>query len=70
MNIARTRLSSNIFVQHRHYFAKLANDAVLRLKGNIDSHAMQIIKNWDAVKMIHTKMKGFCQIKRLVQIRM
>ena len=32
MNIARTTLSSKILVQHRDLFAKLAVDAVLRLK--------------------------------------
>ena len=32
MNIARTTLSSKILVQQRDYFAKLAVDAVLRLK--------------------------------------
>ena len=32
MNIARTTLSSKILVHHRDYFARLAVDAVLRLK--------------------------------------
>lgn len=33
MNIARTTLSSKILSQHKEHFAKLAVDAVLRLKG-------------------------------------
>jgi len=43
LNIARTTLSSKILTQHKDHFAKLAVDAVLRLKGtNLD--AIQIIK--------------------------
>ena len=33
MNIARTTLSSKLLTQHRDFFAKMAVDAVLRLKG-------------------------------------
>lgn len=44
MNIARTTLSSKILVQHRDHFAKLAVEAVLRLKKNADLNAIQIIK--------------------------
>lgn len=36
MNIARTTLSSKILSQHKEHFAKLAVDAVLRLKGSGD----------------------------------
>jgi T-complex protein 1 subunit beta len=43
MNIARTTLSSKILVQHRDHFAKLAVEAVLRLKSG-DLNAIQIIK--------------------------
>ena len=32
LNLARTTLSSKILVQHRDHFAKLAVDAILRLK--------------------------------------
>lgn len=44
MNIARTTLSSKILSQHKDFFAKMAVDAVLRLKksGNLD--AIQIIR--------------------------
>jgi T-complex protein 1 subunit beta len=44
MNIARTTLSSKILTQHRDYFAKLAVDAVLRLKGSGNLDAIQIMK--------------------------
>ncbi|KAJ4450879.1 hypothetical protein ANN_02311 [Periplaneta americana] len=44
MNIARTTLSSKILSQHKEYFAKLAVDAVLRLKGSGNLSAIQIIK--------------------------
>lgn len=40
LNIARTTLSSKILVQHRDHFAKLAVDAVLRLKVSIISSHM------------------------------
>ena len=44
MNIARTTLSSKILSAHKDFFAKMAVDAVMRLKksGNLD--AIQIIK--------------------------
>uniref|UniRef100_A0A1B0FGM9 T-complex protein 1 subunit beta n=1 Tax=Glossina morsitans morsitans TaxID=37546 RepID=A0A1B0FGM9_GLOMM len=44
LNISRTTLSSKILHQHKDFFAKLAVDAVLRLKGSGDLHALQIIK--------------------------
>ncbi|XP_057326896.1 T-complex protein 1 subunit beta [Microplitis mediator] len=44
MNIARTTLSSKILAQHKEHFAKLAVDAVLRLKGSGNLSAIQIIK--------------------------
>ncbi|KAK0079187.1 hypothetical protein PV325_002894 [Microctonus aethiopoides] len=44
MNIARTTLSSKILSQHKELFAKLAVDAVLRLKGSGNLAAIQIIK--------------------------
>merc|ERR1711988_641292 len=44
MNIARTTLSSRILSQHKDFFAKLAVDAVLRLKGSGNLDAIQIIK--------------------------
>lgn len=44
LNIARTTLSSKILSQHKEYFAKLAVDAVLRLKGSGELTAIQLIK--------------------------
>lgn len=43
-NIARTTLSSKVLSQDKNYFANLAVDAVLRLKGSIDLEHIQIIK--------------------------
>jgi len=44
INIARTTLSSKILAAHKDHFAKLAVDAVLRLKGSTDLSSIQIIK--------------------------
>ncbi|KAF9530967.1 t-complex protein 1 [Crepidotus variabilis] len=43
-NIARTTLSSKVLSQDKEYFANLAVDAVMRLKGSIDLEHIQIIK--------------------------
>lgn len=43
-NIARTTLSSKVLAQDKDYFANLAVDAVLRLKGSTDLEHVQIIK--------------------------
>ena len=43
-NIARTTLSSKVLSQDKDYFANLAVDAVLRLKGSVDLEHIQIIK--------------------------
>ncbi|KDQ65151.1 hypothetical protein JAAARDRAFT_188398 [Jaapia argillacea MUCL 33604] len=43
-NIARTTLSSKVLSQDKDYFANLAVDAVLRLKGSTDLDHIQIIK--------------------------
>lgn len=42
--IARTTLSSKVLSQDRAHFAKLATDAVLRMKGSTDLTHIQIIK--------------------------
>ncbi|KAF4553905.1 TCP-1/cpn60 chaperonin-like protein 1 [Elsinoe fawcettii] len=42
--IARTTLSSKVLSQDRQYFAELAVDAVLRMKGSTDLTHIQIIK--------------------------
>ncbi|XP_065335561.1 T-complex protein 1 subunit beta-like [Cloeon dipterum] len=44
LNIARTTLSSKILSQNKEYFANLAVEAVLRLKGSGDLSAIQVIK--------------------------
>ena len=43
-NIARTTLSSKVLAQDKDYFANLAVDAVLRMKGSTDLEHIQIIK--------------------------
>ncbi|QRW01738.1 TCP-1/cpn60 chaperonin family (T-complex protein 1) [Ceratobasidium sp. AG-Ba] len=43
-NIARTTLSSKVLSQDKDYFANLAVDAVLRLRGSTDLEHIQIIK--------------------------
>jgi len=44
LNIARTTLSSKVLSTDKDYFAKLAVDAVLRLKGSTNLDSIQIIK--------------------------
>ncbi|CED84791.1 t-complex protein beta subunit (tcp-1-beta) [Phaffia rhodozyma] len=44
VNIARTTLSSKVLSENKDYFANLAVDAVLRLKGSTDLDHIQIIK--------------------------
>lgn len=44
INIARTTLSSKVLAADKDYFANLAVDAVLRLKGSTDLDHIQIIK--------------------------
>jgi len=44
VNIARTTLSSKVLAADKDYFANLAVDAVLRLKGSTDLDHIQIIK--------------------------
>lgn len=44
MNIAETTLSSKLLTHHKEHFAKLAVDAVLRLKGSGNLEAIHVIK--------------------------
>lgn len=44
IHIAKTTLSSKILSQDKDYFANLATDAILRLKGSTDLEHIQIIK--------------------------
>lgn len=48
LNIARTTLSSKLLTQYKDYFAQLAVDAVLRLRGSGNLEAIQIIKKLGA----------------------
>lgn len=50
MNIARTTLSSKILSQHKEHFAKLAVDAVLRLKGSGDLQVKYFHNSFDNSK--------------------
>merc|ERR1719295_1686076 len=74
MNIARTTISSKILSQHKDFFANLAVDAVLRLKGSGNLDAIQIIKIGggrldesflDAEGFILKKQPGVRQPKRV-----
>ena len=44
MNIARTTLSSKILTHDKDHFAKLAVDAILRLKGSGNLEMIQLIE--------------------------
>lgn len=44
LNIARTTLSSKLLTQDKEHFARLAVEAVLRLKGSTNLDYIQIIK--------------------------
>lgn len=44
LNIARTTLSSKLLTHHKDHFARLAVDAVMRLKGSGNLEAIHVIK--------------------------
>lgn len=47
LRVARTTLSSKLLTHHKEHFAKLAVDAVLRLKGSGNLDAIQVgITKW------------------------
>jgi T-complex protein 1 subunit beta len=64
MNIARTTLSSKILSQHKDFFAKMAVDAVMRLKksGNLD--AIQVIKKLGSTLSDSFLSEGFLLDKK------
>jgi len=64
MNIARTTLSSKILSQHKDFFAQLAVDAVLRLKGSGNLEAIQIIKKLGGTLTDSFLDEGFLLDKR------
>ncbi|KAF0532953.1 T-complex protein 1 subunit beta [Gigaspora margarita] len=63
INIARTTLSSKVLSQDKDYFANLAVDAVLRLKGSTNLEHIQIIKKVGG--FILDKKIGVNQPKRI-----
>ncbi|KJH44637.1 T-complex protein 1, beta subunit [Dictyocaulus viviparus] len=69
LKIARTTLGSKILNQHKEHFAKLAVDAVLRLKGSGNLDAIQIIKklggSMDESYLDNEKLPGIYQPKRM-----
>ncbi len=73
LNIARTTLSSKILSQAREHFAKIAVDAVLRLKGSTNLDHIQIIKksggsladSWLEEGFVLEKKLGVGQPKRI-----
>ncbi|GIQ83888.1 T-complex protein 1, beta subunit, partial [Kipferlia bialata] len=67
MNIARTTLSSKILVHSREFFANLAVDAVLRLKGSTDLSHIQIIKKSGGTLKDSFLSDGFLLDKPIVQ---
>ncbi len=60
MNIARTTLSSKLLTQHKNHFAKLAVQAVLRLKGSGNLEAIQIIKKLGGEMSDSYLEEGWC----------
>lgn len=65
MNIARTTLSSKVLSQDKEYFAKLAVDAVLRLKGSTNLDNINIIKI-SGGKLVDSYLdEGFILAKRI-----
>lgn len=65
LNIARTTLSSKILSQHKEHFAKLAVDAVLRLKGSGNLEAIQIIKKQGGTLLDSFLDEGFLLDKKV-----
>ncbi|KAL5497065.1 hypothetical protein EMCRGX_G013461 [Ephydatia muelleri] len=65
MNIARTTLSSKLLTQHKDHFARLAVEAVLRLKGSGDLQAIQIIKKLGGNMLNSYLDEGFLLEKKI-----
>ncbi|KAF7248434.1 hypothetical protein EG68_09843 [Paragonimus skrjabini miyazakii] len=64
LNIARTTLSSKLLYQHKEHFAKLAVDAVMRLKGSGNLDAIQIIQKLGGTMTDSYLDEGFLLDKR------
>jgi len=65
MNIARTTLSSKILGQHKEHFAKLAVEAVMRLKGSGNLSAIQILKKQGGTLIESFLDEGFILDKKI-----
>ncbi|KAI8923390.1 chaperonin Cpn60/TCP-1 family [Entophlyctis helioformis] len=65
INIAKTTLSSKVLSQDKEYFAKLAVDAVLRLKGSTNLDHIQIIKKPGGRLMDSYLDEGFILDKKI-----
>lgn len=65
LNIARTTLSSKVLAQDKDYFANLAVDAVLRLKGSTNLENIQIIKKLGGKLTDSYLDEGFILDKRI-----
>lgn len=65
MNIARTTLSSKVLNQERDHFARLAVDAVLRLKGSTSLDSIHIIKKQGGSLADSFLEEGFILEKRI-----
>ncbi|TPX62190.1 hypothetical protein PhCBS80983_g00650 [Powellomyces hirtus] len=64
-NIARTTLSSKVLSQDKEYFANLAVDAVLRLKGSTNLDNIQIIKKPGGKLLDSHLSEGFILDKKI-----
>jgi len=65
LNIARTTLSSKILASHKDHFAKLAVDAVLRLKGGTDLANIQVVKKVGGSLLQSYLEEGFILDKKI-----
>ena len=65
LNIAMTTLSSKILSQDKEHFAKLAVDAVMRLKGSTNLESIQIIKKPGGSLMDSFLDEGFILDKKI-----
>lgn len=64
LKIARTTLGSKILAQHKEFFAKLAVDAVTRLKGSGNLDAIQVLKKLGGALTDSYLAEGFLLDKR------
>ncbi|XP_069485512.1 T-complex protein 1 subunit beta [Ambystoma mexicanum] len=65
LNIARTTLSSKLLTHHKDHFAKLAVEAVLRLKGSGNLEAIHVIKKLGGSMLESYLDEGFLLDKKI-----